>query len=72
VDKPVKAVIRHLPVNNPAEDITVVLLQIDYHVISVKLMTDKNPTPEGGVIHTSLPLFLVILAGIRKLQKSLN
>jgi hypothetical protein len=61
--KLVKAVIRHLPGNTSAKNITVVLQEIDYDVISVKLMTAKRVTPEGGwVIHTSITLFLVTLA----------
>jgi hypothetical protein len=54
-DKPVKAVIRHLPGNTSEEDIAVALQEMDYDVISVKQMTAKRPTPEGGVTHTSLP-----------------
>jgi hypothetical protein len=61
VDKLVKTVIRHLPGNTSAEGITVALQERDYDVISVKQMTAKCPTPEGGITHTSLPLFLVTL-----------
>jgi hypothetical protein len=35
-DKPIKAVITHLPGNTSAEDIIVALQEIDYDVISVK------------------------------------
>jgi hypothetical protein len=48
-DKPVKAIIRHFPGNISAVDITVALQKIDYNIISVKQMTAKSPTPEGGV-----------------------
>jgi hypothetical protein len=61
-DKPDKAVIRHLPGNALAEDITVALQDVDYDVISVKQMTTNRSILEGGVTHTSLPLFLVTLA----------
>jgi hypothetical protein len=40
-DKPVKAIIRHLPDNIPAEDITVALKELGYNVISAKQMTAK-------------------------------
>jgi hypothetical protein len=56
-DKPVKTVIRHLPGNSPAEDITVAFQEPGYDVISAKQMTAKRPAPEGGVTHftRSLP-----------------
>jgi hypothetical protein len=56
-DKLVKAVIRHLPGNTCAENITVALHKTDYNMISVKQMTSKCPTPEEGATYTSLPLF---------------
>jgi hypothetical protein len=55
-DKPVKAVIRNLSGSTSSEDITVVLQELDYDVISVKQMTTKRPTPEGGVTHLRPPL----------------
>jgi hypothetical protein len=67
-----------LPGNTSAEDITVALKMIDYDVISVKQMTTKRPTSEAAVTHTSLFLFLVMLArkqkalGILKLTKLRN
>jgi hypothetical protein len=73
VNKPVKAVIGYLPGNISAEDIPVALQETDYDSISVKQMTANHPTPEGGVTHTSLPLFLVTLErNKRKLLKSSN
>jgi hypothetical protein len=59
MDKQVEAFIR--PGNISAEDVTVTLQEIDYDVI-VKHMTAKRPTPEGGITHISIPLFLVTLA----------
>jgi hypothetical protein len=35
-DKPIKAVIRHLPINTPAEDIVEGLVDIGFDVISVR------------------------------------
>jgi hypothetical protein len=65
-DKPVKAVIRHLTNNSSSEDITVALQELDYEVISVKQMTAKRPSPEGGVTLVSLPLFFNTLVRNRK------
>jgi hypothetical protein len=61
-DKSVKAVIRHLSGNTSAEAINVVLQEIGYYVISVKQMTAKSPTPEGGRGHIHLPLPLLCYA----------
>jgi hypothetical protein len=41
-----------LPGNISAGDITVALLDIDYDIISLKQMTVKRSTPEGGVLVT--------------------
>jgi hypothetical protein len=60
-DKPVKAVIMHLPNNTSCEDIRVALQELGYEVISVKQMTAKRPSPEGEVTLVSLPLFLITL-----------
>jgi hypothetical protein len=54
-DKPVNAVIRHLPNNTSSEDITVALQELGYEVISVKQMTAKRPSPEGGVTPDPFP-----------------
>jgi hypothetical protein len=65
-DKPVKAVIRHLSNNTSSEDITVDLQELGYEVYSVKQMTAKRPSPEGGVTLVSLPLFLITLVRNQK------
>jgi hypothetical protein len=65
VDKPVKAIIRHLPGNISAEDVAVTLHEADYDII-VKHTTAKRPTPEGEVTHISVPFFLVTLAWNQK------
>jgi hypothetical protein len=57
----IKSVIRHLHANISAEGITVILQEIDHDVVNVKEMTAKRLTPEGGVIHTSLPFYPVTL-----------
>jgi hypothetical protein len=56
-DKPINAIIKHLPGNISTEDITVALQETDY-VISVKQMTTKCPTSEGGITPSlSLPTY---------------
>jgi hypothetical protein len=65
-DKLVKIIIRHLPGNTSAENTTVDLQETDYDVISVKQMTVERPTPDGGVTHTSHPLFVVTLVRHQK------
>jgi hypothetical protein len=67
-DKPIKVVIRHLPGSASAEDITAALQEIDY-VFSVKRITTKRPTPEGGVTHLLPP---VLSYGSGELESSRN
>jgi hypothetical protein len=69
-DKPVKAVIRHLPSNTSPEDITVAFQVLGYQVISFKQMTAKRPSPAGGDSLVSIPLFLVTLVRNRKSQET--
>jgi hypothetical protein len=60
-EKPIKAVIRHLPHNTPAEDISDCLVSLGFHVVSVKQMTaTRRSLPvESEIIN--LPLFFVTL-----------
>jgi hypothetical protein len=66
-EKPIKAVIRHLPNNTPAEDITEGLGDIGFDVVSVKQMSTSRRSPEGTP--ATLPLFLVTLAKTIKSQE---
>jgi hypothetical protein len=59
-DKPIKAVIRHLPINTPAEDIAERLVDIGFNVISVKQMSTARRSSDGST-NITLPLFLVTL-----------
>jgi hypothetical protein len=61
-EKHVKAVIHHLPLNTPAEDISDGLVSMGCDVICVKQMTTtrRNPPPEGTTT-AILPLFLITL-----------
>jgi hypothetical protein len=67
-EKPIKAVIRHLPENTPAEDISDGLVSLGFDVISVKQMTTSRRTPEG-TNNINLPLFLVTLPRTEKSQE---
>jgi hypothetical protein len=59
-DKPIKAVILHLPINIPAEDIAQGLVDIGFDVISVRQMSTTRRSPDGSASIT-LPLFLMTL-----------
>jgi hypothetical protein len=58
--KPIKAVIRHLPTNTPAQDISDGLVDLGFDVVSVKQMTSARRPPDGSN-PIPLPLFLVTL-----------
>jgi hypothetical protein len=47
-ENPMKAVIRHLPHNTPAEDISDGLVSLGFDVISVKQMTATRRSPPEG------------------------
>jgi hypothetical protein len=61
-ENPMKAVIRHLPHNTPAEDISDGLVSLVFDVISRKQMaaTFRSPPEESKTIN--LPLFLITFA----------
>ncbi|XP_023714241.1 uncharacterized protein LOC111868088 [Cryptotermes secundus] len=67
-EKPIKAVIRHLPHNTPAEDISDGLMSLGFDVISVKQMTSRRTPPEG-TDNIYLPLFLITLPRTEKSQE---
>ncbi|XP_023721037.1 uncharacterized protein LOC111871883 [Cryptotermes secundus] len=68
-EKPFKAVIRHLPHNTPAEDISDILVSLGFDVISVKQMISRLTPPEGTK-NTYLPLFLITLPRTEKSQEA--
>jgi hypothetical protein len=57
--KPIKAVIHHLPLSNPAEDISHGLVSLGYDVISAKQMTATRQTPPEGTTIINIPLLLI-------------
>jgi hypothetical protein len=65
-EKPIKAVIRHLPINTPAEDIAEGLVCLGFDVVSVKQMSPARRSLEGTPV--TFPLFLVITITITKSQ----
>jgi hypothetical protein len=68
-EKPVKAAIRHLSHNTPAEDISDGLVSLGFDVVSVKQMTAirRSPPEESKIINLSL--FLVTLSRTAKSQE---
>jgi hypothetical protein len=68
-EKPMKAVIRHLPQNTPAEDKRDWLVSLGFDVISVKQVTTTIRSPFDGSTTINLPLFLIILPRTTKSKK---
>jgi hypothetical protein len=64
----IKDVIRHLPQNTPAEDISDGLVSLGFDVISVRQMITSRRTPEGTNT-INLLLFLVTLPRTEKSQE---
>jgi hypothetical protein len=60
-EKPIKAVIRQLTSDTPAEDIASSLQDLGFRLISVKQMISSRPSPKTGANPTNLPLFLITL-----------
>jgi hypothetical protein len=68
-EKPIKAVIRHLPINTPAEDICDGLVSLGFDVVNVKQMTTTRRSPPEVPKISNLPLFLVTLPRTAKSQQ---
>jgi hypothetical protein len=66
-EKPIKAVLRHLPNNTPAQDISDGLVDLGFDVISAKQMSSARRSLNGSKPIT-LPLFLVTLPRTAKSQ----
>jgi hypothetical protein len=67
--KGIKAVIRNLPHNTPAEDKSDGLVSRGFDVISVKQMTATRWSPTGGSTTINLPLYLITLPSMAKSQE---
>jgi hypothetical protein len=68
-EKPIKAAIRHLPLNTPAEDICDGLVSLGFVVFSVKQMTTTRRSPPEVSQTINLPLFFVTLPKTAKSQE---
>jgi hypothetical protein len=68
-EKPIKAVIRHLPQNTPADDISDGQVSLGFDVISVKQMKATRQTPPEGTSTVNLPFFLITLPRTAKSQE---
>jgi hypothetical protein len=56
-EKPIKAVVRHLPANTPAQDISEGLVDLGFDIISVRQMsTSRRPTSEASTPKKTTPL----------------
>jgi hypothetical protein len=53
--KPIKAVMRHLPLNTPAEDISDGLVSLGFDDSSVKQMTATRKSPPEGTTTINIP-----------------
>jgi hypothetical protein len=60
-EKPIKAAIRHLPPDTPAEDISNSLEGLCFNIINVRKMEATRTEPNGQTHAEALPLFLVTL-----------
>jgi hypothetical protein len=67
--KPFKAVIRHLPMNTPDEDISEGLMELDFDIISVKQITSNRRSQSEETPTKNLPLFLITLPRKAKSQE---
>jgi hypothetical protein len=67
--KPFKAVIRHLPMITPAEDISEGLMELGFDIISVKQMTSTRRSQSEETPTKALPLFLITLPRTAKSQE---
>jgi hypothetical protein len=65
-EKPFKAVIRHVPKNTPAQDISNGLEDVGFHIIRVKQMSANRHSPSEGALPKNIPLFLITLPRTEK------
>jgi hypothetical protein len=68
-EKPIKVVMRHLPSNTPAQDISDGPVSLGFDVVSVKQMTASHRWPSEGRATRNLPLFLITLLRMAKSQE---
>jgi hypothetical protein len=68
-EKPIKAVVRHLPSDTPAQDITDGLVDLGFDIISVRQMSASRRSTSEGSVPQNLPLFLITLPRTEKSQE---
>jgi hypothetical protein len=68
-EKPIKAVVRHLPSNTPAQDICDGLVDLRFDIISIKQMSASRRSTSEGSVPQNLPLFLITLPRTEKSQE---
>jgi hypothetical protein len=66
-ERPIRVVIRHLPLNTPAKDLAEGLVYLGFEAISVRQMSTARRSPEGATSIT-LSLLLVTLPRTTKSQ----
>jgi hypothetical protein len=71
-EKPIKAVIRHLPPDTPAEDIFDSFEYLSFNVIKVRQMTATRRATHGQAYVEPHALFLLILTRNKKPQEILK
>jgi hypothetical protein len=67
-EKPIKAVIRHLPSNTPDQDICDGLTVLGFDIIIVKQRSGTRRSPSQGTLPRNLPLFLITLPRTARYQ----
>jgi hypothetical protein len=68
-EKPIKTVVRHVPPDTPAEDISNSLEDLGFNVTRVRQLTTNRRPPNGQTHVETLPLFLVTLTRNFKSQE---
>jgi hypothetical protein len=58
--KPIKALVCHLPISTPAENISDGLVSLGFDIISIRQVSTTHGSPEGTATK-DLPLFLITL-----------
>jgi hypothetical protein len=60
-EKPIRAVIRHLPIDTSEEDVSHGFVELGFDILNVKQLSSKRAQADGGTQTTNIPLFLVTL-----------
>jgi hypothetical protein len=66
--KPINSLIRNIPPNTPAEDVSNSLEDLGFNAINVRQMMATRTAPKGQTHAEPLPLFLLTLTRNKKSQ----